>query len=93
MLNVGVEFTSGQFFSSVVYTHAFTNSATGELTGEGDFAGKGDLDTEDIGYLEGRVGYRINDQLSAILSLEGQVTGNTIVEKDWVTALGLRYSF
>ncbi len=88
LLNAGVKFNSGCFFGSWVYTHSFTQSAEFKIDGD-----KFDLEEEDVGYLEVTIGYSINEQLAATLSVETQVTGDTIIEKNWVAAVGLRYNF
>lgn len=86
LLNAGAKFSSGQFFGSLVYTHCFTQSV--ELDGN-----EYDVLKEDLGYFEVTVGYDINEQLAATLAVETQVTGDTIVDKNWVAALGLQYKF
>lgn len=85
LLNAGVKINLGCFFHSLAYTHCFTQSV--ELDSQGFDGG------EDLGYFEVTVGYNINEQLAATLAVETQVTGDTIIEKGWVTAVGLRYNF
>jgi len=105
LLNVGAKITSGQFFTSLVYTHRFTQSADLEIRGidalanelgvslGGTVDGRYDGDGEDVGYFEAAVGYNITEQLDATLSVETQVTSDTWIEKDWVAAIGLQYKF
>jgi hypothetical protein len=100
LLNAGLDYTSGPFFGSLVYTHAFTLQSENGI-GAGAFALGGSLgalgglitEKEDFGLIELTAGYNINEQLAATLSLETQVFGDTFVEKDWALALGLKYSF
>lgn len=91
LANLGVEFTSGQLFGSLVYTHAFTmdSSFSGGFIGEGSPS----VEEEDIGYLEANLGYQLNERLAVVASLEAQVYGDTVVEKDWLAGLGLRFGF
>jgi len=91
LLNAGAKFTSGQFFSSLFYTHSFTQSSELEFGNAPKFIV--DLDKEDTGFLEATVGYNITEQLAATLAVETQVTGDTLIEKDWVAAIGLQYKF
>jgi hypothetical protein len=102
LLNVGLDYTSGPFFGSLVYTHAFTlqneigiGAGAFALGGAGPLGALGGLNSEkeDLGLIELTAGYNINEQLAATLSLETQVFGDTFVEKDWALALGLKYSF
>lgn len=88
LANVGITFTSGQFFGSAVYTHAFTTSATTNLLGMGT-----SMEKVDVGYLEANVGYRLTEKLSAVASIETQVTGDSMIQKDWLAGLGLRFGF
>lgn len=91
LANLGVEFTSGQLFGSLVYTHAFTmdSSFSEGFMGEGSPS----VEEEDIGYLEANLGYQLNERLAVVASLEAQVYGDTVVEKDWLAGLGLRFGF
>jgi hypothetical protein len=87
LLNAGANFSSGRLFGSLVYTHCLTQSF--ELDGSKDY----ELVEEDLGYFEVSIGYNINEQLAATLAVETQVTGDTIIDKNWVAALGLQYKF
>jgi hypothetical protein len=51
------------------------------------------VEEEDIGYLEANLGYQLNERLAVVASLEAQVYGDTVVEKDWLAGLGLRFGF
>ena len=51
------------------------------------------LENEDIGLIEAHVGYQINENVTATLSVETQVVGDSALEKDLGIALGLLYSF
>ncbi len=89
LINVGVKYTSDRFWASCLYTHGFTNS---------EFNSGGWLElpqaaNEDVGYIEATLGYNINESLSATLSLESQVLGDTLIEKDWLAGIGLLYKF
>lgn len=104
LANVGANFVRGSFFGSLVYTHAFTidrsvgiGAGATALGGSG-LGGLGNAQLltggkEDLGFLEATVGYNITEQLAATLAVETQVVGDTFVEKDWVTAIGLKYNF
>lgn len=100
LVNVGAVYSAGSFWGSLVYTHGFTMQssigglgALSGLGGGGPVAAFGDYSDEDFGTLEATAGYHISEQLAATLSLEAQVTGDTVVEKDWVVAIGLNYDF
>jgi len=95
LANVGIGFTSGQFFGSAVYTHAFTTSASmSALDVLGSGAGySNSFSKVDIGYLEANLGYRLKENLSAVASIETQVVGDSMVQKDWLAGLGLRFGF
>ncbi len=84
LANLGLEFSTGHYFASLVYTHCFTQNM--------DFSGAG-LKKEDFGYLEATVGYDITEQLAATLAYECNVYGDQYLEKDHVIAIGLNYSF
>lgn len=88
LLNAGLEYARGGFFGSVVYTQAFAKSASAEILGD-----ELSLEAEDVGYLEGSLGYHFGHGFSAVVSLESQVFGNTVVERDWMATAGLRYRF
>lgn len=97
LANVGVEFTSGQFFGSATYTYAFTTSNEVTINPLLGLLGGGmsapDVKKVDVGTLEARLGYHLTKQLSAVASLGGQVNGNSLVQENWVAGLGLRYCF
>jgi len=94
LANVGIELTSGQFFGSAFYTHGFaTNSSYEALDFLGSGGGSMSVPKIDVGYLEANVGYHLNDNVSAVVSIETQVTGDSIVQKDWLASLGLRFGF
>jgi hypothetical protein len=91
LVNLGVEFTSGQFFGSLSYTHAFTMDSSfsaGFLGGE-----LPSVEEEDIGYLEANLGYQLNERLALVASIQTQVTGDSVAQKDWLAGLGLRFGF
>lgn len=90
LANIGVEFTSGQFFGSLFYTHAFAMDAS--FSG-GFGSGTPTVEKEDIGYLEANLGYQLNESLALVGSVQTQVVGDTALEKDWVAGLGLRLGF
>jgi opacity protein-like surface antigen len=81
LANLGLEYSTGHYFASLVYTHCFTQNT--------DFG----LKKEDFGYLEATVGYDITEQLAATLAYECNVYGDQHLEKDHVIAIGLNYSF
>ncbi len=91
LANVGIELTSGQFFGSAFYTHAFTTSTSAPSTSGPSFLPS--LPKVDVGTLEANVGYHLNDNVSAVVSIETQVTGDSIIQKDWLASLGLRFGF
>jgi len=93
LANVGVEFTSGQFFGSATYTYAFTTSNEITLTPIGIPIPGPDTKKVDVGTLEARLGYHLTKQLSAVASLGAQLNGNSLVQENWVAGLGLRCSF
>ena len=93
LANLGVEFTSGQLFGSLVYTHAFTMDSSVSWVSGGLGEGSPSVEEEDIGYLEANLGYQLNERLAVVASLEAQVYGDTVVEKDWLAGLGLRFGF
>lgn len=89
LINVGIKYTSDRFWATCLYTHGFTNS---------EFNSGGWLElpqaaNEDVGYIEATLGYNINESLSATLSLESQVLGDTLIEKEWLAGIGLLYKF
>ncbi len=51
------------------------------------------LEDEDLGFIEAYLGYQINENVAATLSVETQVVGDSAIEKDLGVALGLQYSF
>jgi hypothetical protein len=95
LANIGVEFTSGQFFGSLFYTHSFTTDAS--VSGTGGLGGgglpSGAVEEEDIGYLEANLGYQLNERVALVASLQAQVVGDSIAQKDWLAGLGLRFGF
>jgi hypothetical protein len=89
LVNLGVAFTSGQFFGSLFYTHAFTmNSSVSSL-----YDGFLSVEEEDIGLLEANLGYQLNERLALVGSIQAQVAGDSIAQKDWLAGLGLRFGF
>jgi hypothetical protein len=83
MAEVGIKYQSGQFFGGLQYNHLFAmHSAPSAI-----------LENEDIGLIEAYVGYQINENVAATLSVETQVVGDSALEKDLGIALGLLYSF
>ena len=89
LANLGLEFSTGHYFASLVYTHCFTQNI--DVSGLG--FGSPNLKKEDFGYLEATVGYDITEQLAATLAYECNVYGDQYLEKDHVIAIGLNYSF
>jgi len=95
LANVGVEFTSGQFFGSATYTYAFTTSS--EITINPILSAFAHIPAPeakkvDIGTLEARLGYHLTKQLSAVASLGAQLNGDSLVNENWLAGLGLRFS-
>ncbi|MGA0899445.1 MAG: hypothetical protein ACO3SO_03455 [Luteolibacter sp.] len=84
LANLGLEYSTGHYFASLVYTHCFTQNS--DLSNAG-------IKKEDFGYLEATVGYDITEQLAATLAYECNVYGDQYLEKDHVIAIGLNYSF
>jgi hypothetical protein len=83
MAEVGIKYQSGQFFGGLQYNHLFAMH-----TVPSQF-----LENEDFGLIEAYVGYQINENVAATLSVETQVVGDPVIEKDLGIALGLQYSF
>ncbi len=92
LANIGVEFKSGSFFSTLSYTHGFTTSS--ELDGGfGVFVGSVDLRKEDTGNVELMTGYEFTPHLSTIFTIKADVLGDAAISEDWITTLGVRYTF
>ena len=88
LAEVGINYQSGQFFGGLQYNHLFSMHSSGF-----GFGGPGALPGEDVGAIEAFVGYQINENVAATLSVETQVVGDSALEKDLGIALGLQYSF
>jgi len=88
MAEAGINYQSGQFFGGLQYNHLFSMHTSGF-----GFGGPGALPGEDVGAIEAYVGYQINENVAATLSVETQVVGDSLLEKDLGIALGLQYSF
>ena len=88
MAEVGINYQSGQFFGGLQYNHLFSMH-----TSSPSFGGPSALPGEDVGAIEAFVGYQINENVAATLSVETQVVGDSLLEKDLGIALGLQYSF
>ena len=85
LADIGIQAQSGQFTASLTYTHLFALQTTALSFGPGA--------KEDIGLLEASLGYQVNENVSATLSAQTQVLGDTVVEKDLSVTAGVRYSF
>jgi hypothetical protein len=83
MAEAGIKYQSGQFFGGLQYNHLFSMHTVPSAL----------LENEDIGLIEAYVGYQINENVAATLSVETQVVGDSLLEKDLGVALGLLYSF
>ena len=83
MAEVGIKYQSGQFFGGLQYNHLFAMQTTPSQL----------FEDEDLGFIEAHVGYQINENVAATLSVETQVVGDSLLEKDLGIALGLQYSF
>ncbi len=88
LADVGVQFQADRFSAGLSYTHLFSLH-----TASFNFGGDSQIEDEDIGLLEGTLGYQVNDNVSVILSVQTQVLGDTVLEKQLAATLGLRYSF
>jgi hypothetical protein len=89
LAEVGIKYQSGQFFGGLQYNHLFSMQTTFP-----SFGGAGALlPEEDLGLIEAYVGYQINENVAATLSVESHVVGDPFIEKDLGIALGLQYSF
>lgn len=84
----GINYQSGQFFGGLTYSHLFSMHTSGF-----GFGGPGALPGEDVGAIEAYLGYQINENVAATLSVETQVVGDSLLEKDLGISLGLLYSF
>lgn len=83
MAEVGIKYQSGQFFGGLQYNHLFAMHTAPSFF----------LEDEDFGFIEAYLGVQINENVAATLSVETQVVGDTVIEKDLGIALGLQYSF
>jgi|Laugrefabdmm15dn_1035133.scaffolds.fasta_scaffold19549_2 hypothetical protein len=88
LADVGVSYQSGRLSAGLSYTHLFAL-----YVGTFTFGSSPAIEKEDIGILEASLGYEINDNVTAIFSLQTQVLGDTEFEKDLGAAMGLRYNF
>jgi len=88
LADIGIQAQSGQYTASLTYTHLFALHASAMSFGPSDSAPP----KEDIGLLEASLGYQVNENVSAILSAQTQVLGDTEVEKDLSVTAGVRYS-
>lgn len=86
LADVGVKYESGRLSAGLTYTHlfAFHTSAFGPGAG---------VEDEDIGLLEGSAAYQINNNVAVTFSVQTQVLGDTVIEKQLGASVGLRYSF
>jgi hypothetical protein len=89
LADIGIQAQSGQYTASLTYTHLFALHASAMSFGPSDSAPP----KEDIGLLEASLGYQVNENVSAILSAQTQVLGDTEVEKELSVTAGVRYSF
>ena len=89
LADIGIQAQSGQYTASLTYTHLFALHASTFSFGPSDSAAP----KEDIGLLEASLGYQVNENVSAILSAQTQVLGDTEVEKDLSVTASVRYSF
>ena len=89
MAEAGIKYQSGQFFGGLQYNHHFAMSVSAPSL----FGASPAVPKEDFGLIEAYVGYQINENVAATLSLESQVVGDFALEKDLGIALGLQYSF
>ncbi len=87
MAEAGIKYQSGQFFGGLKYSHLFSMHTSGFPGGAGGFLGV------DVGAVSGYLGYQINENVAATLSLETQVVGDSVLEKDSGIAIGLLYTF
>lgn len=92
LLVFGAKFSDGEFFGSLIYTHAFTNSADIEVNGA-SVPNLSSVDLVDVGVIEMTTGYYISEHLSAKLSIELQITGETWIEKSMLAAIGFQLDF
>jgi len=89
LADIGIQAQSGQFTASLTYTHLFALQTTALSFGPDSSAPP----KEDIGLLEASLGYQVNENVSATLSAQTQVLGDTVVEKELSVTAGVRYSF
>ena len=89
MAEAGIKYQSGQFFGGLQYNHLFAMHTSSLVT----LLAPGVLQGEDVGAIEAYVGYQINENVAVTLSVETQVVGDSLLEKDLGIALGLLYSF
>jgi hypothetical protein len=86
LADIGVMVQSGKLSAGLTYTHLFAMHTA-------SFLGAGSLEDEDIGLIEGSLGYQVNENVSLIGSIQTQVLGDTVIEKELGATLGLRYNF
>jgi len=88
LADIGIQAQSGQYTASLTYTHLFALHAAALSFGPDSSAPP----KEDIGLLEASLGYQVNENVSATLSAQTQVLGDTVVEKELSVTAGVRYS-
>jgi hypothetical protein len=88
LADVGVTYQSGRLSAGLSYTHLFALQV-----GSFSIGSDTSVDKKDIGFLEASLGYQINDNVTAVFSVQTQVLGETEIEKELGAAVGLRYSF
>jgi len=103
LAEAGIKYRSGQFFGGLQYNHLFSmhtssllnlaDALLGTVAPPGTVLPSLAVPGEDVGAIEAYVGYQINENIAATLSVETQVVGDSLLEKDLGVALGLQYSF
>lgn len=93
LLSLGMRFEQNSFFGTLGYTCLVAQSSEQSVSGAGPDAGITSLPDENIGMIEAVLGYQFTDHLAGTLSIEQQMKGNTLLEKNLGVALGVQYKF
>jgi predicted porin len=86
--NIGFEFQACAIFGSLSYTHGFTTSAEVDA-----FGSSADANKDDTGNIELMLGYEFDPHFALIFTAKAEVLQQALYREDWLTTLGVRYSF
>lgn len=93
LLSLGMRFEQNSFFGTLGYTCLVAQSSERSVSGAAPGAGVTSLPDENIGMIEAVLGYQFTDHLAGTLSIEQQMKGNTLLEKNLGVAVGVQYKF